>query len=188
MFRFLADLLFPVPPDGFVHGGNGRIEVVGDGSGPSTCGRFQGYHFTGSTLRNGMAIPPIGVWIRHIGEIRAGQSGLHMSEHPFDALEYARGPLLHRVEIHGEVERCDKRVVGRRRRILETIDMSPILWAFARWNAAAVLDIWSAPAVVREFILTGNESLRKKSWDAIPSAAARYLDVSDPAGQWSAAW
>ena len=47
------------------------------------------YHFTGDTLRDGRPIPKPGVWLKHDGPVIPCKSGLHASEHPFDALEPA---------------------------------------------------------------------------------------------------
>lgn len=56
------------------------------------------FHFTGPALRDGRPIPAIGEWLVHDGPVAICNSGLHASRHPRDALEYAPGPLLHKVE------------------------------------------------------------------------------------------
>lgn len=133
-----------------------------------------GYHFTGTTLRNGDPIPKVGRWLRHVGPIVACSSGLHASEHPFDALQYAPGTLLHKVDLrrrlvaHGDP--IDK-WVGRERRILATVDAEPMLRGFARWCALSVIHLWEAPDVVRRFLLTGDESIRAAAWDAAAAGA-----------------
>jgi hypothetical protein len=137
-----------------------------------------GYHFTGKTLRDGRPIPPIGEWLIHLGPIEPCRSGLHASEQPLDALRYAPGPLLHRVELVGELvphgEPVDK-WVGRRRRILATVNAESILRDFARWCARSVLDQWDAPQVVRDWLETGNLDLQSAAesaaWSAAKSAA-----------------
>ena len=48
------------------------------------------YHFTGDTLRDGRPIPKPGVWLKHDGPVIPCKSGLHASEHPFDALASER--------------------------------------------------------------------------------------------------
>lgn len=92
-----------------------------------------------------------------------------MSEHPFDALQYAPGNLLHRVELRGELithgEPCDK-WCGRERRILASVDAEKLLFDFARWNALSVIHLWLCPAVVRNFLATGAETLRDAARDA----------------------
>ena len=94
-----------------------------------------GYHFTGDKLRDGRPVPPVGEWLEHEGEIVPCQSGLHASECSYDALQYAPGHLLHRVELEGDIvphgDPSDK-WVGRKRRIISTIDAEPLLRDFAR--------------------------------------------------------
>ena len=114
-----------------------------------------GYHFTGPTLRNGAAIPPIGKWFVHEGKIVACSLGLHTSEHPFDALYYAPGPLLHRVELKGDLVSHSAPVdkwVGRRRKILASRDAEQMLRAFACNEALLVAHLWGCPAVVRQYL------------------------------------
>ena len=135
-----------------------------------------GYHFTnGDKLRNGRLTPPIGEWLTHDGPVVPCESGLHASEHPFDALTYACGEMLHRVELKRDlVPRGDPvdKYVGRRRKILATIDATELLNAFARWCALQVIDLWGAPNVVREYLETGDEPIRDAAWDAAWDAAS----------------
>jgi hypothetical protein len=83
------------------------------------------------------------------------------------------------MELDGELvshgESIDK-WVGRRRKILATIDAEPLLREFARWCASQVLHLWDAPQVVHDYLATGDESLRDAAWVAAWEAA------------WEAAW
>jgi len=142
-----------------------------------------GYHFTGERLWDGRPIPLIGEWLVHDGPVVPCKCGLHASEHPADALEYAPGPLLHRVELEGDLLPHGSPVgkwVGRRRRILATIDATGLLREYARWCALQVIDRWNAPSVVRQYLETGDESLR--------AAAQATVQASAWASAWSAAW
>ena len=156
---------------------------------------MKAYHFTGDTLRNGEPIPPVGVWLEYHGVIIPCQSGLHASEHPMDALAYAKRPMLHLVELEGDLvshgDPVDK-WVGRRRKIIRSINATQLLREFARWCASQVLHLWDAPEVVRRYLETGDESLRAAAWDAT-SAAARDTakDAAKDATRdaaWDAAW
>jgi hypothetical protein len=71
---------------------------------------IRGYHFTGERLRNGGPVPPVGEWLEVDGDIDPCLWGLHMSPHPYDALMYAPGFNLHRVEIDGELQAHDDRL------------------------------------------------------------------------------
>jgi hypothetical protein len=128
-----------------------------------------GYHFTGDKLRDGRPIPPVNEWLEHDGPVEPCKSGLHASEHAFDALMYAPGNQLHRVELEGDLVSHGNPVdkwVGRRRRILASIDAESSLREFARWCASQVIHLWDAPQVVRDCLETGNESLRDAARDA----------------------
>jgi hypothetical protein len=135
---------------------------------------MRAYHFTTDTLRDGRPIPAVGEWLKHDGEIDPCVSGLHASEHPFDALRYAPGLLLHLVELEGDLKSHGNPVdkwVGRRRKIISTINAEELLWEYARWCALQVIHLWNAPPVVREYLETGEKSLRKEACGAAYFAA-----------------
>jgi hypothetical protein len=135
---------------------------------------INGYHFTGDTLRNGEPIPAVGEWLVYSGKIAPCKSGLHASVHPFDALRYAPGNLLHRVTLEGELTPHGVPVdkwVGRRRLIHQTINAEKMLRDFARWNARQVLHLWAAPDCVVKF-LKGDDSLRAAAYVAARDAAS----------------
>ena len=134
----------------------------------------RGYHFTGNTLRNCEPIPAIGEWISVSGPVIPCKSGLHMSEHPFDALQYAPGCMLHVVEIRGDLQSHGNPLdkwVGRERRIIATIDATEILRSFARCCALSVSHLWDCPDIVRMYLQTGDESIRAAACDAARAAA-----------------
>ncbi len=149
-----------------------------------------GYHFTSDTLRDGRPIPAVGEWLEHTDPVVPCGAGLHASEHPFDAVTYAPGPMLHRVELEGDVvshgEPVDK-WVGRRRKIIQSIDATSLLRAFARWCALQVIDKWNAPQVVRDYLTTGDESLRDAAraaaWTARDAARAAARAAAGDAGR-----
>ena len=153
------------------------------------------YHFTADTLRNGDPIPPIGQWLEYTGEIVPCKLGLHASTHPFDALTYAPGNTLHRVKLDGELQSHGDPIdkwVGRRRKIIATINAEPLLHEFARWCASSVLHLWDAPQVVRDYLETGDEAIRAVAWDAARAVArdAAWAAAWDAAraAAWAAAW
>ena len=158
-----------------------------------------GYHFTDKTLRNGHPIPPIGEWLEHEGKIVPCESGLHASVHPYSALRYAPGAYLHIVELEGDLQGHGNPVdkhVGRRRRILRTIDASDMLREFARWCALQVIHLWDAPEVVRDYLETGDKNLsaavrdaaRAAAWAAARDAARDSAMDSARDAAWDAAW
>ena len=152
-----------------------------------------GYHFSSDVLRNGDPIPPIGQWLKHEGDVKPCKSGLHASEHPFDALQWAPGSLLHRVELRGDLQSRGDPVdkwAGRERRILQTIDATDLLRVFARWCALQVMDFWDAPQVVHDYLKTGDECKRQAAgaaaWEAREAARAAREAAREAA--WAAAW
>lgn len=144
-----------------------------------------GWHFLADTglLRDGRTPPPDGEWLEHEGEIVPCKSGLYASVRAFDAVRGSPGSIVCRVELDGDVvEHEGNKHVGRRRRILWRADASATLRLFARRQALSVLHLWDAPDVVREFLVTGDESLRKVAheaayaehepvWNSVPDAA-----------------
>jgi hypothetical protein len=157
--------------------------------------QITGYHFTSTTLRNGEPIPKLGEWLVHTGEIIPCSSGLHASINVLDALQYAPGAMLHKVILSGELQSHGNPIdkyVGRKRKILATIDSTQILWEFARWCALSVVDKWACPTIVRQYLQTGDETLRDAAWTAAWAAArdaarAAARDAARAAA-WDAAW
>jgi hypothetical protein len=151
---------------------------------------MRAYHFTTDTLRDGRPIPPIGKWLEYKGDIEPCVRGLHASEHPFDALKYAPGYMLHLVELEGDLKSHGNPVdkwVGRRRKIISTINVEELLREYARWCALQVIHLWDAPQVVREYLETGEKSLRKEAYEAAYDAAAwAAYWAADDAAYWTA--
>ena len=57
--------------------------------------------------------------------------GLHASERIIDALEYAPGPIVCRVEIGGQIVRGDDKLCGTSRKVLWWLDATEVLHLFA---------------------------------------------------------
>lgn len=151
--------------------------------------KYTGYHFVGDTLRDGQPIPKDGAWLVHLGLIELCSSGLHWSEHPFDALNYAPGYTLCLVECAGETRFSDDKAVSTHRKIIKRINAEKIIRGFARWQAYQVLHLWDAPAYIIESINTGQELKQEKfSWSinnvSILAKRSAYnaIDIIKPAG------
>ena len=147
------------------------------------------WHFSSSTLRDGSPVPRIGVPLRHKGPLRICKSGLHASLDPFDALRYAPGSLLHRVECSGQIIHGHDKLVCRQRVIVASIDATDLLRAYARAEALLVAHLWSSmPPVVREYLETGRAELRVAAdaaawaaWATAGAAATAARAVADAA-------
>jgi len=156
-----------------------------------------GYHFVGVTLKNGEPVPPDGEWLVRVGPIEPCVSGLHMSERPFQALQYAPGSTICRVELDGELVPHDEPIdkwVGRRRRIIGRADATEMLRRFAADQALSVSHLWDMPTVVRDYLETLDESTRVHAETAAEAAArdvwaARVVVASEKSAEaWDAAW
>ena len=113
-------------------------------------------------LRDGRAVPPDGEMLRHDGELIPCHAGLHASERLLDALAYAPGPLLCRVRLSGaRLPHSDDKFVSAERTILWRFDATDLLRVFARRCGLDVAHLWNAPGVVRDYLETGQEDLRK---------------------------
>jgi hypothetical protein len=131
------------------------------------------WHFVDSTLRDGRAVPPDGEWLRHDGACVMCESGFHASRRLIDALQYAPGSTVCRVAMLGIAdEHKNNKLVASERVILWRLAGSDeVLRAFARKAALSVIHLWDAPDVVRQYLETGDESLRAAAWDAARDAA-----------------
>ena len=140
------------------------------------------WHFVGDTSRGGSPVPADGVLLHFDGRPIPCQQGLHASEHPFDALNFAPGPNLCLVECGGIIvphgSPVDK-IVCQERTIIARMDSTPLLRHFARQQALSVVHLWDAPQVVLDYLM-GDDAARAAAWDAARAAAR--------AAAWAAAW
>lgn len=145
------------------------------------------WHWTADTLRDGRPIPPVGETLRHSGTLVLCDNGLHASERILDALRYAPGNVVHRVRCGGEMLRQDDKLVCHERTILWSHSVSDdLLRGFARAQARSVLHLWDAPQVVRDYLETGDETLRARAARAAAEAAAMW-PTAEAAATWAVA-
>jgi len=108
------------------------------------------------------------------------EHGLHGSVKILDALQYAPGPVVWEVELGGKMvehEDHDKWAATERIYLSGGIDITDTLRAFARRCALDVAELWAMPTIVRQYLETGEKSIR--------DAANR--DAADRAAAWAAA-
>jgi hypothetical protein len=156
------------------------------------------WHFVGDRLRDWRPVPRNGRWLTHDGPVEMCESGLHASVDPFDALKYAPGPILCRVECAGEVIHGNDKLVCTRRRIVQRMDATELLRYFARMQALSVIHLWASdpPDVVLDYLMAGDESLgdaaraaaRDAAWDAARAAARAAAWDAARAAAWAAGW
>ena len=151
---------------------------------------IRGWWFGGDTLPHHDDRPvSIGEVHRVEPPIVACKRGLHCSRHALDALEYATGSVVWRVEVWGEVHETPDKVAAEYRRYLCRLDATHILRRFACREALAVLPD-DAPSTVREYLTLADRATEEQryaaldaAWSAASSAA---LDAALDAA-WSAA-
>ena len=110
-------------------------------------------------------------------------NGMHGSAMLIDALSYANGPIVCRVEIEGDVIEGDDKLCGRRRTVLWMLDATRILHEFACTCAEDALALVERPdersvaaiAAKRRWLngeITDEEldSARAAAWDAARAA------------------
>ena len=142
------------------------------------------YHFTGDTLRDGSPIPPIGHKLVMDGPILICNRGYHWSLHPFDALKYAPGCLLHKIKASGTIQQQSDKGVSSERTIIQTTNAEELLRKAARMYALNVIHLWDAPDVVKKYLQTGDKKLQSAAQDAARAAAraAAWAAARDAAG------
>ena len=146
------------------------------------------WHWTGDTLRDGRALPAIGETLRYDGPIVICTSGLHASERILDALQYAPGPIVHRVKCSEREEWHKDKFVCRERTILWSHRCSDdLLRGFARAQARSVLHLWDAPEIVRHYLEIGDENIRAAAGAAAWAAAGTAAWAAAGAAAWAAA-
>ena len=165
------------------------------------------WHFTGDTLRDGSPIPVIGHTLVFSGEIEMCHSGYHWSRTPWQALEFAPGNLLHKVQVGGKIIEDTNKGVSSERTILATIDATQLLRRFAADQALSFAHLWPMPDVMREYLVDLDEAkrsaarsaarsaesaaesaARRAAWSAAGSAASAAWSAAARAAAWDAAW
>lgn len=141
----------------------------------------------------------VGETLRVEGEPSLCEHGLHASKRLFDALGYAPSSNLSlcRVTLGGTVKHDSDKSVGNERTVIAMLSpeaTEKLLRDFARWCALQVIHLWDAPDVVRQYLETGDESLRAAAWAAAWDAAwaaardaARAAEAAARAAE-AAAW
>lgn len=115
--------------------------------------------------------------------------GLHASERIIDALQYARGPKLYKVELSGQIIVGDDKIVATERTYLAGIDATDILRESARLCALDVIHLWDPDDIVIEFLKTGNEEIKVAASESAGAAVRKFEALCGWVGQatWAAA-
>ena len=159
--------------------------------------KHNAYHFTnGYLLRDGTPLPPPGKTLVFEGKVEICRSGYHASRTPWQALQYAPGDILSQVLCEDIVTaQKDDKFVCRRRTVIKTVDAEPTMRLFARKQALSVVHLWDCPEIVKDYLTSGDESLRSAAWStansaastAVSSAASRAASSAASSAAWSTA-
>ena len=169
--------------------------------------RWLGWHFLREDGRTGYGgrKPVPGVLMRCRGELELCVNGLHASERPIDALNYAPGPIVQRVELVGRrIDDRDKSC-ARSRRCLWIADATRVLHEFALWSAERALEterlaghepdrrsvealdvkrLWLDGEATDEEMAAAKSAARAAAWDAVRFEAR----AAAGSAAWAAAW
>lgn len=102
------------------------------------------WHFAPTKARTRYSDEEIreGVTLTESRPLKLCRVGLHASVSLRDALRYAPGPVLSRVELSGEIVESDDKLCASKRKHVKVVDVTSQLREFAIWCAERVLPIW----------------------------------------------
>jgi hypothetical protein len=144
------------------------------------------WHFTRivdgrPVLRDGVTpCPPVGEWLTVGPPLVICERGLHASWRAIAALGFASwdNAAACLVEVDGiEAEHAEKLVCARRR-IVSWVACDDLLRLFARESALSVAHPWAGPAIVREYLETGNKEISAAALAARAAHAAAWAAAS----------
>lgn len=98
-------------------------------------------------------------------------AGVHASKRIIDALSYAPGNYVWRVELSGDVVIDSDKIVAKERKYLWGYNADEVLQLFSRRCALDVIHLWNAPDVVVLYLKTGDETIRDVARVAASEAA-----------------
>jgi len=137
----------------------------------------------------------VGETLTVAGPIFMCWNGLHACERLIDALAYANGTVICEVILGADAyTEADKSVSSSRTCIAMTSpeEGERILRNFARWCALDVAHLWDMPEDVRQYLETGDESVRSAAettaWIAAGAAGEAAIRSAARSAAWSASW
>jgi hypothetical protein len=141
---------------------------------------------------------------KHDGPLVMCESGLHASERLVDALQYAPGPWLARVECSVDIERYSDKLVCRHRRVLWMIDATTALHKAAcditehallragvddarSWEAIKTKRRWLCGTATDEELAAASAAASAAAWGSARAAAWGSARFAASAAAWDAA-
>ena len=172
---------------------------------------FLGWHFLRENRRLGYEdtrLVTVGETLSVEGRLVLCQSGLHASARPIDALKYAPGPIVCRVELSGSILYGDDKACASHRRVLWMGDATKALRHFAcdvafetltnerkqgrepdqrSWNAIVVARKWIEGEATEEERSAAQSAAESAAESAARSAARSAAESAAESAAWSAA-
>jgi hypothetical protein len=145
---------------------------------------IKGWHFTKADKKlryNDNRIVTAGETITVDCELKLCNSGLHMSKRITDALKFAPGTYVWRVQTNDSYDIAnefqnviydDNKLVSNNRTALWGFDAREIVLKYARKCALDIIHLWDAPDIVIKFLKTGDKSIAREAAYAAAYAAA----------------
>jgi hypothetical protein len=100
------------------------------------------WHFTdGMKLRDGTPLV-VGKLYKHTGPLEMCAKGYHASEDILDALRYAQGWIISRVECSGKIIKGDDKMVCEQRKAIKSVDVKKIILAWSMRVATDAVKMW----------------------------------------------
>lgn len=165
---------------------------------------WTGWHFLAEDCQlrynDGREVTP-GRMYRAKGALVLCENGMHASASAMDALKYAPGPIICRVELSGDLIEGEDKAVARCRKVRWMADATRTLHLFAVWCAERALirerkaghepdpHSWDALKVKRAWLdgkATDDELAA--AWDAAWSAARATARAAARDAAWAAVW
>jgi len=127
------------------------------------------------------------------GDIALCKRGLHASIRAIDALQYAPGSVVARVELSGAIIHGDDKLVASHRKYLRIIDATELLFEFGCWCAEEAIKArraegYAIPAACDEAIAVKRRHMRGDVSDKDLSAAWSAAESAAWSAAESAAW
>ena len=159
------------------------------------------------TLRTGEVVEA-GRTYTAVGPLVMCRNGMHASRRALDALQYAPGPIICRVELRGEIIHHSDKNVARERRVLWLADATTLLHQFAcavaaealaltecrgervdprSWAAIHIKERWLRGLATDAELNAARDAARDAAWAAAWAAAGAAAWAAAGDAAWTAA-
>lgn len=118
------------------------------------------------------------------GEPILCRQGYHASVRAIDALSYSPGNVICQVEMGGVIVNGNDKLVATERKVISMTNAEELLREFARWSALEVAHLWDMPPKARQFLETGDESLRLEELVVLANSEDKLCEACETENAW----